>query len=417
MAWLPASRLLLEQDPPSDPLQAAERLRWLGRYGLREQLQAEAGRLRSTPHWSACVALALSLGWLLASDGRAADRAFLEADRLEPAFALVPDPWGRWSPPAPQPLPEGLEAELVAAFQRWRWLDPELLRAEWAERAAADWRWALSPEGLDGLALLVRHREALAQPLQPFLAELVPDTEMDSDPAQALQFWGFLCDLLPDWTYARLKAAELALRRGDQGQALLWLEQAPEADRANAWHWDLRARAALASSRVSEALDHWGEAVRQALAAGDADAQELAELFRQRRREARRGPGLLEARSLLTRGCSSEALVLLEQLIAQDPQWQPLRTLLDQALLAASGADPSTPAATPAATDTATDTAMVNAQLDRFAALLDRAAARHSVALPQPESAAEPSIEASQQLLERFTTNLSAAEVRLALSA
>jgi hypothetical protein len=51
--------------------------------------------------------------------------------------------------------------------------------------------------------------------------------------------------------------------------------------------------------------------VRQALAAAAAaaaaDAQELAELFRQRRREACRGPGWLEASSLLTRGCSSEA--------------------------------------------------------------------------------------------------------------
>jgi tetratricopeptide (TPR) repeat protein len=413
MVWLPASGLLQELDPLSEPSQVVERLLWLGRYGLCEQLEAEAARLRGSSIWSLPLALGLSVAWLLAADGRSADRAFLEADRLDPALALVPDPWGLWAPAAPHDMPpEGLESELLAIYRRWRWLDPEALRLQWAERVAPDWRWALTPEGLDGLALLVRHHQALAEPLQPFLAQLVGEAEMAADPGQALPFWGYLCDLWPDWGYARLKAAELALSRGELERAGLWLEEAPEADRSSAWHWDLCARQAIAASRVPEALDHWGEAVRQALASGDPQAEGLAELFRQRRREARRGPALLTARAWLNSGRIDEARLLLVQLLQQDPQWQPLRNLHDQAVLAsANGAGGPGPVVDPASADG------VAAQLDHFAALLDRAAAQRGIPLPPPHPEADPNPEISSQLLERFASALSAAEVRLALTA
>jgi hypothetical protein len=77
---------------------------------------------------------------------------------------------------------------------------------------------------------------------------LVPEAEIAADPGQALRFWGFLCDLWPDWAYARLKAADLALTRGQHGQAGLWLKQASEADQSNPWYWDLRQ------------IDDWGMA-------------------------------------------------------------------------------------------------------------------------------------------------------------
>lgn len=424
MGWLSASVLSAPLDGPADSSQLLDRLHWLGRYGDGLQLDELAARLRPTEQWTAQLALRLSVSWLLAGDGRAADRAFLEADRLDPSLGLLPDPWGLWrsnppfDPEAPEPVQPGPEAKLVASFQRWRWLEPEALLSHWHEHASADWRWALTPEGLDGLALLVRHRQALDQSLEGLLVQLVPEAEIAADPGQAMRFWGFLCDIWPDWAYARLKAADLALTRGQLEQAGLWLEQAPEADQANAWFWDLRARQALATGHSRQALDHWGEAVRRALAGNEAgneagdqgpadgEAEKLAELFRQRRREARRGPALLEARSLLNRGQVAEARFLLEHLLEQDPQWQPLRVLHDQALQAAeaesSAGSPGKPATAP---------------IDRFAALLDRAAARHGIALPPPAPETDPSPEAAQQHLDRFARALSAAEARLALAA
>ncbi len=412
MAWMAAASLILPLDAASDEHQAAERLLWLGRYALSDQLQAEATRLRSSPHWSASLALGLSLAWLLAGDGLAADRAFLEADRLAPAAALVPDPWGLWTAEGPEgsegaALLGGMAPELVGSFHRWRWLEPLALQAHWQQQASQDWSWALTPEGLDGLALLVRHREALDQPLQPFLAQLVPEALIEAEPAQALVFWGFLSDLWPDWSFARLKAAELALARGDHGQAGFWLQQAPEPDQQNPWLWDLQARQALAVDQVALALDHWGEAVRRASASGDGEAEELAELFRQRRREARRGPGLLQARSLLNRGQATEARALLEQLLEQDPQWQPLRSLLDQALQTQQGVSGSLDPATAAAS-----------QLDRFTALIERSALRHGLPLPDPHPASEPlEPEAALLQLEAFSRSLAEAEARFALAA
>ena len=420
MGWLSASALTDSLEGPTDSSQLLDRLHWLGRYGKGPQLDELAARLRSTDQWSAQLALGLSVGWLLAGDGRAADRAFLEADRLDPSLGLLPDPWGLWrstnpsDPDALEPMRPGPEAKLVASFQRWRWLEPEALLSHWHEHASADWRWALTPEGLDGLALLVRHRQALDQSFETFLVQLVPEAEIAADPGQALRFWGYLCDLWPDWAYARLKAADLALTRGQLEQAGLWLEQAPEADQANAWFWDLRARQALATGHSRQALDHWGEAVRRALAGNEAgdqgppdgEAQKLAELFRQRRREARRGPALLEARSLLERGHAAEARLLLEHLLEQDPQWQPLRTLHDEALQAAE-AESSAGFPGEAAT----------APIERFAALLDRAAARHGIPLPPPATETDTSPEVAQQQLDRFASALSAAEGRLALSA
>ena len=52
---------------------------------------------------------------------------------------------------------------------------------------------------------------------------------------------------------------------------------------------------------------------------------------------------MLQARSLLNRGESSEAIALLEQLLEHDPQWQPLRSLLEQARGSAPVAKTETP--------------------------------------------------------------------------
>jgi hypothetical protein len=370
---------------------------WLGRYGLVDPLQTLVEQLRSSPHWDAPLALEVSLAWLLAGQPQRSDLAFLEADELDPSLALVPDVWGLWPAPAGERPAE--IGELAARIRRWRHLDPTPLEASWRQRAQADWTMALTSPGLEELILLLRHGSALAASSDPFLAELVAEQAMAASPAEALQFWGLLTELRPDWIHARIRAADLALACSDQQRCATWIATATEEVRGSPWYWDIAARAALDSGAVAAALDHWG----QALAAAP---PELAEVFRQRRREARRGPALLQARSLLDRGDAAAALPLLQRLVADDPQWQPLRSLLLQAE-AAEAAGPEADAA-------------ADRPAQRFGRILERAASRigHSLPTrsPSPDNLARNPEAARQQLIE-FSRFLSDAEARFALEA
>lgn len=130
---------------------------------------------------------------------------------------------------------------------------------------------------------------------------------------------------------------------------------------------------------METALEAWQRAIErcQSSEANLEQQAQVVEIFRQRAREARRGPGVLRARSLLNRGEQAEAIALLELLLQQDPQWQPLRSLLEQARPAASinasgnatapnqraAGRAGTAGAAPAATGPAGRTAVAPAQL------------------------------------------------------
>ncbi len=402
--WPTASELLQELagDPPAEPTLQGDQLRWLGRYGLVEELERWVGRLRSSPHWGAPLALEASLAWWLAGDGHRADLAVLEADELDPSLGLVPDPWGLWpmagEAKAPTPMEQRADAAALAArIRRWRWLEPAALAEDWRQGAQADWTMALTSPGLDELVLLLRHGPAVEPPMEPFLADLVGDGPIADCPDPAFQFWALLTDIRPDWSHARLRAADLALARGDRQRCASWIATASPDTQRSPWYWDIAARAALEAGAISPALDHWGQALAVA-------PPELAEVFRQRRREARRGPGLLQARSLLEGGETGAALALLQRLVVDDPQWQPLRALLQRAETAAAPAGGAA--------------AVAHQPPQRFGQFLEQAAAR--IGLPLPPAGARgpaPEPEAARQRLEAFSRTLSDAEARFALGA
>lgn len=403
--WPTAPELLqaLAGDPSEDRVARLDQLRWLGRYGLVEPLQDRVAQLRGGSHWGAPLALEVSLAWLLAGDAHRADLAFLEADDLDPSLSLVPDPWGLWpapgEPSAPTPEQQRVEAAALAArIRHWRSLEPAALADAWRQEAQADWTMALTSPGLEELILLLRHGPALDPPIEPFLAELVGEVPIAANPGQAYQFWAQITDIRPDWPHARLKAADLALARGDQQRCANWITSASPDTQRSPWYWDIAARSALEAGAITTALDHWGQALAEA-------PPELAEVFRQRRREARRGPGLLQARSLLERGNASAALALLQRLVADDPQWQPLRALLQQAETTAA---PAGAAATAAAQPP-----------QRFGQFLEHAAIRIGLTLPpaEPQGPAAADPEAARQQLEAFSHALSDAEARFALGA
>jgi len=394
---------------------SAANLLELGRSGRVDALAQEACR-------DAAAALELAAAWLLAGDPRRADLAFLEADQLAPSLALVPDPWGLW-PPAAVPaagLDPAEQERLLALAERyrsWRQPDAQALWQQLLPQLQADWRRALEPPLVDQLLILGR-ASALpgAPPLQPPLEDalvgLVSDAEIAAEPAASNRFWQLLARIRPHWGLARIRAADLALSRGELEASGRWLADPPAEALANPWFHDVAARQAVARSDVAAALDAWAEAIRVAQA--DESAASLVEIFAQRCREARRGPGVLQVRSLANRGEPAAALELLERLLADDPQWQPLRSLREQLQQAPQPRvePPSKAEGEPAPEPDASG----------FEALLARATARlqalgGSLPAPDPqECAAGTDLDALAGQLNALERRLSDYEARFALA-
>ena len=351
---------------------SATHLLELGRRGQVAELAEQAEQLRAAPGWDAAAALELAAAWLLAGDLRQADLALLEADQLAPALALVPNPWGLWpAPEAAAPVEPALQA-LAERWRAWRRPDPQALWQQLLPQLQADWRSALEPPLRDQLLILGRATAGpgappLDPPLEPDLARLVADAEIAAEPAASSRYWQLLATIRPQWGLARIRAADLALGRGELEASGRWLADPPAEALANPWFHDVAARQAVARGEVGAALDAWAEAMRVAQA--DASTASLVEIFEQRRREARRGPGVLQVRSLANRGDQAAALALLERLLADDPQWQPFRSLREQIQQPEPGPAVVQPAPAAAMSQEAPAAA-------GFDALLEKAAAR-----------------------------------------
>lgn len=307
---------------------------WVGAALARrsEALQAILEQERQGDTWTATTALQLAHLWLVAGRPGRGDDLVLEAQQLLPEAGLIPDWWGLWPNAAEAQANHSVPIALAQGYIQLRHLPPLQAWKAWLEPVQAD-RSRLAEPALQLLLGLVIHgRARLPGALEPALEQLLGEELVAAEPALAWRLLDPLCERLPHWNYARLKAADLSLQRGDLERCGNHLAQASAEQWQLAWLHDIAARHALAMGDVAKALEHWQKAITRC---SEADA-EVVEIFRQRAREARRGPGVLQARSLLNRGESSEAIALLEQLLEHDSQWQPLRSLLEQA----RGSDP-----------------------------------------------------------------------------
>ena len=394
----------------------------LGRSGDHQALHRSADTLRRDGRWTVLTALELACAWTLAGDLDQADHLVLEADALDPSLALVPDVWGLWPPPPPAPEADPTDRQAAAAlavrYRAWRTPDVQGLWRELRPRLQADWRLVLEPPLLDQLLVLGRATVHPADPLlEPSLeavaAALVADAEIAAEPGASHRFWQLMARLRPRWALATIRAADLALSRGELDGCARLLDQPPDDARTNPWFHDVSARYAVQIGAVDQALQAWEEAIR--LTEADPTGSSLADLFDQRRREARRGPGVLQVRSLANRGDMAAANHLLERLLEDDPQWQPLRSLRDQL-------KPPTPH-TPAAVLSIAETPSLDgegAAADAIAQLLDRAEAylaQRGLPIPPaqlPAVTADPS--AHEQHLDAWSRQLSEFEARYALA-
>ena len=378
----------------------------------RQALEALQDQERSSGRWDAQAALQQALLWLIAGLPGRGDDLVLEAAELAPSAQLIPDWWGLWPHP-----PEGLPAsapvdpaalrELVNGYLQLRHANPLDHWRLWLQSVQADRRNLDQPTSRLLLGLVINGRERLPGPLEPALEQLVGEEVVATEPALAWRFFDAVSERLPSWSYGRIKAADLSLQRGDLQRCAFHLERATPEQQQLAWLQDIAARHALACGDVVEALQCWQLAMDrcrddQAVAAS---APEVLEIFRQRAREARRGPGVLQARALLNRGQQAEAVALLERLLRDDPQWQPLRSLLEQTRTPApmQASPPGQPSPSAIAVDAG--------EPQRLEAQLQRLAARAGLPWPPPcQEQAEP--ELSSHTWERF---LQRATGRLAL--
>jgi len=325
----PAAPLLLLEALAADLPESAIGLALARR---RAALDAQLENARRSPGWDAATALRHAHLWLVAGMPGRGDDLVLEADQLAPEAGLIPDWWALW--PQPNPADAGGQQEAVRLAQTYltlRHLPPVELWLAWLQAVQADRARIDEPALRLLLGLVINGREQLPGPLEPALEQLVGEELVTAEPALCWRFFDALSDRLPQWGYARLKAADLSLQRGELQRCRELLDGASDGQWQLAWLHDVAARLALAQGGVAEALAAWQRAIERSTSDADLGHASVAELFRQRAREARRGPGVLEARSLLNRGEQAAAVALLEALLQQDPQWQPLRSLLEQA--------------------------------------------------------------------------------------
>jgi hypothetical protein len=381
---------------------------WLGRYGRQSLLVIESERITRHPYWGPLLALQLAWALRLCGDAIAADRWILVAHRLDPSLELIPDPWGLWSDEAAcggSPLAKEDQQRarnLVELLRDMRWQQPCF-----PFTPLPDWRGDWQDPQLDGFALLLAGTATdQQQSLQLALMEAVGEAEIAADAAAALRWWSFLAEAWPEWGYPRLKAADLALASGDLHSCGHWLAD-PSADlESSPWFFDLAARLALAEGDLAAAMEHWGLAMAKA-AEGDASGRELAEMFRQRRRDARRNEGPNCVRALRRSGDTAAAAQLQVLLIQQDPQWEPFRALAQELIPGAAAVAPPTPAPSGEFGDPGpVVAAQADFSIERFSTFLESSAARAGLKLSSDGEGLSP---------EAFASALARAEGAAAL--
>ncbi len=388
----------------------APQLRELARRRDHAGLKQQAEQAKQCGTWQAITALEHACVWLLAGDAAQADRLVLEADELDPSLALIPDVWGLWPSP---PLPLGREVDqqrarlLLVFFRRWRSPNLVLLWPPLLEQLQTDWPAAIEPEAAGDLLQLFGYGLSrcadinLTPAFEPSLATLVDDAAIAAHPAAACRFWQLIASIRPQWVMASIRAADLSLGQGKLESCRHWLEQASDGTRLNPWYHDIAARCHLELGDAADALACWAQAIQRAQA--EPEHNELVSLFEQRRREARRGPAVLQVRRLANRGDITTAHSLLEQLLVSDPQWEPLLSLREMFQKQAQQVAAIT-AQQPAAAVSAT-------------MLLDRAEARLAAwGVQLPALQIEPTGDDHTTGLEAWSLRLSDYEARFALA-
>jgi tetratricopeptide (TPR) repeat protein len=214
--------------------------------------------------------------------------------------------------------------ELIRQANMLNLSDPAGLFAQWLgdlERSIAE---RMPFDTLLRLSILCRSPEKLPGDWQKQLAEAITAIGDLADAIPLYRFWMLACQVCPDWDFACIRAADLALRCEDFGIADHLFKRPERAVIQNPWFYDVKARCRYGYGDLRAAARLWSVA----LAKVDTAAPER-HVFRDRMLAALRGKfGLAEASRLARGGQKEAALQLLRILILNDPGFVNHYTLL-----------------------------------------------------------------------------------------
>lgn len=215
-------------------------------------------------------------------------------------------------------------AELIRQASLLHLSDPADLLKEWLGQLERSITERMPFAALLQLSILCRSPEKLPGDWQTQLAEAITALGDLPDAIPLYRFWMVVCQLAPVWDFARIRAADLALRFEDFAIADHLLERIELTAIQNVWLYDVKARCRCAYGDLYAAARLWSLALMKT----DVAAPEH-HVFRDRLLAALRGKlGLAEACRMARSGQFAEAVQLLQTLILYDPTFPSYYRLL-----------------------------------------------------------------------------------------
>ena len=215
-------------------------------------------------------------------------------------------------------------AELIRQASMLNLCDPADLFAQWLrdlERSIAE---GMPFATLLRLSILCRSHENLPGDWQKQLAVAITAIGDLADAMPLYRYWMVACQVSPDWDFAYIRAADMAIRFEEFGIADQLFKRPERTVIQNPWFYDVKARCRYGYGDLRAAVRLWSVA----LAKVDTAAPER-HIFRDRMLAALRGKfGLAEASRLARGGQTEAALQLLRILILNDPGFANHYTLL-----------------------------------------------------------------------------------------
>jgi tetratricopeptide (TPR) repeat protein len=208
-------------------------------------------------------------------------------------------------------------AELIRQASLLHLSDPSALLADWLKSLDQSMAERMPFAALLRLSILYRYTEKLPKDWQQRLAETITAIGDVADSIPLYRFWMVVCQVAPEWDFACIRAADLALRFDDFSVASRLLERLERNDIQNVWFYDVKARCRYAYGDLRSAAHLWSLALSKV-----APASPEWQVFRNRMQTALRGKfGLAEASRLTRSGKFEGALQLLRTLILNDPSF------------------------------------------------------------------------------------------------
>lgn len=207
-------------------------------------------------------------------------------------------------------------AELIRQTSLLHLSDPAALFADWLAQLDTFLSSRMPFSALLRLSILCRSPEKLPEDWQRRLAEAIHAVGDLADASPLYRFWMVACQVAPEWGYASIRAADMALRFEDFRIAEHLTIACMERTRiTNPWFYDVKARCRYAYGDMKAAVRLWSVALSKV----DPSSQEHR-VFHDRMLAALRGKfGLAEAARLARSRQFEAVLQLLQILILHDP--------------------------------------------------------------------------------------------------